>query len=157
MSIEVKLANSDLVALIDEADAELVLSRQWKLFRRRGGLNYAITRGRSAILMHRLLLSGKFIDHKDGNGLNNMRDNLRVCSHHENMMNRKAVDGCVSRFKGVTLNRSTGGWRARAQLNGRTVSFGTFTTEEAAARAYDIGAQSLFGAFARTNKDLGLL
>jgi excisionase family DNA binding protein len=67
--------------------------------------------------MHRLIAGaarGEEVDHKDGDGLNNRRVNLRICTRRQNNMNRKKGSGCSSNFKGVSYFKRhppTRGWR----------------------------------------------
>ncbi|MCP5399876.1 HNH endonuclease [Novosphingobium sp.] len=139
-------------ALIDRDDHPLVAGHSWRF---NGRYAYAKS-GSQTILMHRLLTgaeAGFVVDHIDGDGLNNQRYNLRVCTQAENALNRRRTFG-MSRFKGVYFDR--GGWRSAVQINGRRHRLGTFTTEEQAARAYDKKAVELHGQFAATNMDLGL-
>jgi hypothetical protein len=97
-------------------------------------------------------------DHIDGNGLNNTRANLRLCSHSENIRNQRlrVSDVKRSRFKGVTFYPDTGRWKAVIHHNKVRYSLGIFEIEEEAARAYDAAARERFGEFARTNEDMGL-
>lgn len=91
------------------------------------------------------------VDHKDGDTLNNRRDNLRPCLHALNCQNKKKTSSFTSsRFKGVSLTPSNK-WIAAISLNGRQSYLGSFNTEESAARAYDRRARELFGEFAKTN------
>ena len=140
-------------ALIDEADAELVAGYDWRFFKT--GYAYAPV-GRKYILLHRLVMnvdsSKQFVDHIDGDRLNNQRHNLRLCTHAENMRNRTSTTG-TSRFKGVYATKA-GTWRSAISLNGVRHRLGTFTSEVKAAMAYDKAARELHGEFARTNADL---
>lgn len=89
------------------------------------------------------------VDHKDGNGLNNRRSNLRPALQQQNMMNRPALSNNRSGYKGVTAQR--GKWRAAIALDGKQAFLGYFPTPEAAAHAYDQAAVVMFGEFARFN------
>jgi hypothetical protein len=85
-------------------------------------------------------------DHKDGDGLNNCRDNLRIASSKENGANRKKNIVSTSGFKGVTRHR---GGRWQTQVGKKYV--GLYDTPEEAARAYDTVARETFGTFANLN------
>lgn len=158
------LLTRGMVALIDEPDIDLVAGHNWhaKVWR---GLAYAITSiprigedGRKKRVrdlgMHRLLMGdppGMVIDHIDGDGLNNTRANLRVCTHRSNTHNRSAQRGSTSPFLGVELRAPE--WRGRkpfrAVIGKRFI--GGFATEIEAALAYDQAARDLYGEFARLN------
>lgn len=105
-----------------------------------------------AILMHREILgvaTGMQVDHIDGNGLNNVRQNLRIASQQENNFNTRLRKDNTSGFKGVSCDR--GRWRATIARDGHTKSLGYFDSPQEAAIAYDIAARKLFGEFAQTN------
>lgn len=87
---------------------------------------------------------GMVVDHRDGNTLNNQKINLRTCTVRENSRNSKRHKDSNSPFKGVRKNRDK--WVATVSL-----SLGTFTNPEDAARAYDNAIVQLHGEFARTN------
>jgi hypothetical protein len=109
--------------------------------------------------MHRLLTrasAGVIVDHADMDGLNNRRANLRPCTKAENSQRRRSTSG-KSPFKGVAFHRHSGLHHATINVAGRQVSLRYHKTAEDAARAYDAAAVAHFGAFALTNKELGLL
>ena len=142
-------------AIVDAADVPLVDGKCW-VFRMKGNVAYAISRGRQ---MHRVIAdanSGQEVDHRDGDGLNNRRSNLRIATKSQNGGNRRKNRGCVTRFKGVRYDRSIRtaakiSWQAVIQVNKRRFFLGCFATEEEAALAYDRAAVEHFGEFAKLN------
>lgn len=88
------------------------------------------------------------IDHIDRNRSNNRPHNLRECTVQENNFNRRPIGG-ASKFKGVVLYR--GKWCANIRIDGKKRWLGTFSDQEAAARAYDAAALCHQGEFAVTN------
>jgi hypothetical protein len=145
------------VALVGAADRELMSVFPWRAVRIRHTW-YAETYVEGAReYMHRLLMGvgpGQRVDHRDGDGLNNRRSNLRLVTSGLNQANRRVVLS-KSGYKGVT--QRAGRWRAYITVGGKFQSLGAFATPEEAARAYDAAARELFGEFACTNEDLGLL
>jgi hypothetical protein len=92
------------------------------------------------------------IDHRDGDGLNNTRKNLRWATHSQNLANRPKPKGCfTSRFKGVSWHTQRGKWRASIKVNYKQISLGLWDDEKDAARAYNIFARRFFGCFAKLN------
>ncbi len=103
------------------------------------------------IRMHREILNtpqGMETDHANGNGLDNRRSNLRICTRSQNAANRKVNK---SGYKGVHLHKQTGKWHPRIKVNYESISLGLFENQKDAARAYDKAARHYFGQFARTN------
>jgi hypothetical protein len=144
-------------ALVDDADFELVNKHKWHL--KKGPYTfYAQCRLKNSdvfLRMHRFILGvinpKVLIDHKDLNGLNNQRDNLRVCTSSQNLQNAPRKSNNTSGFKGVSWNKEKKRWVAKTKFNGKYVFIGRFRKKEDAARAYDKKALELFGEFARTN------
>ncbi len=104
--------------------------------------------------MHMAILGGKRnkeIDHRDGNGLNNQRSNLRFCTHAENMRNRNIQKNNTSGYKGVSWNKNARKWQAVIKYNGTHIYLGLFFCLVSAARTYDGKARELYGEFARLN------
>jgi hypothetical protein len=140
------------VASFSLADMEIIMQRQWRIKRsRRHGLTYAVgTVKKKQVAMHRLILPGDHhVDHRDGNGLNNRRENLRACTHAMNMANRGISKGNTTGFKGVV--RCGKRFGAQIKKNRAHTWLGVFSDPAEAARAYDRAALELFGDFARLN------
>lgn len=160
-SVEIPLTQGQ-VAIIDEADLELVGKYRWHA-RKTPTTYYAVGRipGTSGnkTAMHRLIMNAPShaeVDHRDCNGLNNTRDNLRLCSRQGNARNMRRQSTGRSRFKGVSLQSGRAKYRNRwtAQIGvspGVKRFIGRFPTEHEAAEAYDHVARKLFGEFANLN------
>lgn len=140
------------IALVDDADYELVMRFKWSAHCIKGKF-YAVTNS-GRLHMHRLIsgVPGRNVDHKNGDGLNNQRFNLRPSTTSQNGMNRGKQRNNTSGFKGVTRSgKKTQPWMAQIKLNRKLIHLGCHKTAEAAARAYDVRASVLFGAFAVLN------
>jgi len=147
-------------AFVDWQDFDLVKRHNWCLTNNRGNATaYAqawdshekATRRR--VVMHRLIMcppEGMFVDHIDGDGLNNRRSNLRLVTKQQNAFNQFSRGGS-SQYKGVTLDKASGKWRAEIRINGVKKHLGRHVHEEDAAMAYDLAAANLFGDHARLN------
>lgn len=145
------------VAIVDDEDYEAMAKHKWCLYDNRRGHQYAVRFTRvpkkRLVRMHRVILGEPeelVVDHINGDGLDNRRQNLRVCTRTENIRNSKSQGGAVPQFKGVT-RAPNGGFRAMIMANRRSEALGTFNTAEDAARAYDAAAIRLHGDFARLN------
>lgn len=139
------------VAVIDDVDADIIAPYKWWAVKSRSADRwYAATKiGGRRIWMHALLTTYPMTDHRDCDGLNNRRGNLRSCTNAQNCQNRRKGSRASSQFKGVYWNRATETWRACVRKSKKLHYLGTFYTEEAAAEAYRAKATELFGEFAR--------
>ena len=155
---QIKLANNRGIALVDDNDFEETSEHKW-VMSNEPNTNYALTwiniKGKfKTVSMHRLIMKakkGQEVDHRDRNGLNNQKNNLRLCTRSQNLMNMKKRENCSSRYKGVTRSKSAKRWQAQITLNYRNINLGLFDSEIDAARAYNKAAIRLFGEFARLN------
>jgi hypothetical protein len=147
------------VAVVDDDDA-WVLDYSWRVTVDRSGHRYArrsIRTGHKVrdILMHREISKaapGTMVDHKDGDGLNNRRSNLRLATDSQNQWNRKSKRaGTYSRYKGVSWYKAYGTWMAEICKDGVRTYLGQFASEVEAAKAYDRAALEAFGEFAHVN------
>jgi len=154
MTLEIPLTRG-LVALVDDADFDAVAAAgKWYA---RPSLNtfyacrmYPQMDGKQRVVsMHTLVTGWGYVDHIDGDGLDNRRANLRPADQSKNGMNRALGSNNTSGFKGVTRRRL--GWEAGISLDGRQVYLGTFATAQEAAHAYDEAALHHFAEFARPN------
>jgi hypothetical protein len=100
--------------------------------------------------------NGVEIDHCDGNGLNNRRQNLRHATKTENQWNATVRQDNSSGFKGVCFDTEMRRWKASIQYHNKRIHLGRFDSAAEAAIAYDEAATRLFGEFAKTNHALGL-
>lgn len=107
-----------------------------------------------SILMHREIVKTPielFTDHKDHNGLNNQKYNLRVCVRQKNNWNKRIQSNNTSGYKGVSWNKPMKKWQAYIRKDYRKLSLGYFDSLEDAAKEYDKKAIEYFGEFAETN------
>lgn len=104
--------------------------------------------------MHRVILNtphGMYTDHINGNGLDNRRCNLRICTLKQNQGNRKKGDRTTSKYKGVCWATDGSIWQSNISIKGKDVHLGRFKSEIDAAKAYDNAAKEYFGEFAKCN------
>lgn len=138
---------------VDEEDYDFLMQWNWTANYSKGKWYARKHLGnRKYVSMHKVLLDSSIdVDHKDGDGLNNQRHNLRVCTHIQNMQNSVIKSNNTSGYKGVHLRKKDGKWQARIVVNGKRMYLGAFDFIEDAARSYDQKAKEMFGEFAKTN------
>ena len=134
---EIPLGNSDLVALVDTDDYDWLSKFSWTL-------NQGRHAQRNGIYMHREILGlargdKREVDHKNGNGLDNRRANLRIATRSENMLNRAGANRTYagkapsSKFRGVCWNAGREKWMAYCSIEGVRYHLGYYESEKEAA------------------------
>jgi hypothetical protein len=160
------------VVLFDQADADRVLrcefasglvwegriaDRQWHVAHK-PHTDYCVSLipiGRTSVelRLHRAIMGARadqVVDHRNGNGLDCRRENLRLTDGRGNAQNRRRICGRALP-KGVALHKQTGRYEAYIRQAGQKIHLGLFDTPEAAAQMYDLAALRMFGEFANTN------
>lgn len=152
------------VAIVDGEDFEKLAQYRWYA-RDAGNTNYAERRAyvlgsgaknrkESTMIMHRIIMNaqpGQIVDHRNGNGLDNRKENLRFATKSQNSTNAGRRITNKSGFKGVWEDKKRNAFQASITLNGKRQSLGRFKTKEEAHRAYCEAALQKHGEFARFN------
>lgn len=164
------LLSRGMSAMVDDEDYDLLKDYKWHVCPSRktfycirkapsrwpnGRRGKPLFDGPSTILMHRVILrvndSKIHVDHIDGNGLNNQKNNLRPCTVAQNQFNSLKQDGCSSRFKGVSWNKGARKWRVSFGPSGNRIGVGYYDCEKEAALIYNVVASFAHREFAKLN------
>ena len=151
MTKQIKLTRGKF-ALVDDEDAEKLSGYKWQAFWS-GKRWYAKS---VTGYMHRVIMDapkGIQVDHKDNDGFNNVRSNLRIATNQQNQCNRTKTVG-NSQYKGVwrDARKRARQWMAHIKHNQKRIYLGYFDEEDDAAIAYNNAARERFGEFAKLNK-----
>jgi len=144
------------IVVIDDSDFASVKNLKMYVYSLGGGkqkVKYCVfnLNGKS-VFLHRFLMNAKrgdIIDHINGNGLDNRKENLRFCTVSQNMFNRKKAFNSTSRYYGVSFDKHSKKWRSQIHTNGKSITFGRYDNEVDAAKAYDIRVKKYKGEFAK--------
>lgn len=153
--IEIPLTKG-MFALIDEEDFELVSQHKWYLWVGETN-NYAHSKRFKLIRMHRLIMGitdPKIkIDHRNRNGLDNRKENLRIATNSQNTCNKGPYKNRSSMFKGVYWDKKWRKWVVQITPPGKKIMhIGSFVNEKDAALAYNQAAKKYHGEFAYLNQ-----
>lgn len=140
------------VTMVSPEDKEVLASCSWYAEINRRTVYARSDASKTHRLLHRAILSpsrGEMVDHKDGNGVDNRRGNIRPASTAQNSINRKVTKRSRSGYIGVFETPSS--WAAQINKESGCWHLGNFDTPEEAAIARDIGAIQAYGDFATLN------
>jgi hypothetical protein len=146
--------NHGLFAIVDDEDFDRLSERSWYLTT----YSYAAASiGGTTVRMHRFILGleigdPRIVDHVNGNILDNRRQNLRICTVAQNMMNSKLRSDNASGYKGVTWVKRWNRWQARIVISGKQKTLGSFGSPEEAHEVYCLAADMIYGEFANYGK-----
>lgn len=140
-------------AIIDNEDYSLVSQFKWYLLNK-GRTKYV--HNQYGQLLHRVVMKcvkgdGKVVDHKDHDGLNCQKENLRICTHKENQRNVRSHKDSTSKYLGVCWHKKKKKFEVRVRVEGKNIRLGYFFNETEAAKAYDVAAKKHYGEFANLN------
>lgn len=126
----------DVSVIVDKEDLNLVLQYRWFI----GTHGYAITNiNHKKVAMHKLITNtGKdiVIDHKNGNILDNRKDNLRITVHQKNCLNKKERKDNSSGYTGVQYMKNKNKYNAFITYKGKRYSLLCKSIKEAAYARY---------------------
>jgi hypothetical protein len=108
------------------------------------------TGGKGSVRMHRIIMQtpeDMDTDHIDGNGLNNQKENLRLCTRSENLMNQRRNRNNTSGYKGVNWNKRDKKWMSQIKVEGKQIHLGYFSGKEEAYKAYCEASKKYHGEF----------
>ena len=144
-------------AIVDASDFYWLSQWHWFAHWKDGTKSFYVERldkfSGVCISMHRFILGlkkGEICDHKNGNTLDNRRENLRRCTMLENAQNRKINARNKSGYKGVHLFKNR--WKATITFEAKRIHLGYFDSPREAAEAYNLAATIFYGQFANLNK-----
>ena len=149
-------------AMVDDEDFDFI--NQWKWYASKDVRTfYARTNiwlhkigKQKTVRMHRYILllnnPSVLVDHKDCNGLNNQKNNLRIATPYQNAANKSSIQNGYSKYLGVSWHIKIKRWEARISKNNKSHYLGVFKNEVDAAIAYNKKATELHGEFANLNK-----
>lgn len=135
--------------LADNEDYGIKLAKTWY----RHPMGY-LTDGKQG-RFHREVMQaekGQHVDHINGNIADNRKQNLRICTHADNMRNRRLIGkNNKSGYKGVSWSKVSNKWIALINYNKKCKYLGVYHCKIEAAKAYDSAARRLFGQYAKCN------
>lgn len=139
-------------AFIDKDNFDTVKDYGWYAYYDKIGKTfYAVSRTHGTkIKMHRLILNAteeQKVDHTDHNGLNNRKNNIRLCTQSQNCMNKRVQSNNTSGYKGVSFHRGKNKYQAMIMVNRKQIYIGSFLTALEASEAYQKEAKKLHGEF----------
>lgn len=147
---EIKLDSRILtIVQIDDTDYQNLIQYPWWRQPNKYGTIYAVTRFKNgeSMSMHKMIMGpppkGFTWDHKDRNGLNNQKNNLRIATKSQQGQNSIRGNSGISSYRGVSFNKSKGKWFASIKIDGKNHHLGYTFSELEAAKLYNEAAIKL--------------
>jgi len=144
--------SSGKYAIVDSCDYEILSQYTWSFSKGRH-TDYAITwKGKKYMRMHQMIMKpnrGLVVDHINGDGLDNRRDNLRVCTTAENSRNRNLKSTNKSGVTGVFWCKGVKKWTAQITVNYKAKHLGYFKEISDAIKSRKDAESIYFGEFAK--------
>jgi hypothetical protein len=143
--------------IVDDEDFEKLNQWKWWYMNKRGK-EYAISSQKTKYYMHRIITKakkGEYVDHINGNGLDNRKKNLRICKNHQNLWNVGTRKTNTSGLKGIHLDKRIElkkRWCVVFNHNYKQIWVGRFATKKEAVVAYNKKIKEMRGDFAVLNK-----
>lgn len=151
MTKKIKLTQEQYT-LVDDEDFDFLNQWKWFAIKTKSGFYAARNKRicedlkRGHLLMHRAIMNPDkelFVDHIDGNTLNNRKTNLRIVTHRQNHQNRHSK--VSSKYPGVSYDKAKNRWRPCIRINGKSIHLGTFKNEKRAFEVYKEAVHELTG------------
>lgn len=153
------ILNKNKVAFVDDDLFDELNKFKWRADKQHNTFYAArtiVVNGKNKVIyMHRIILnltdSNVFVDHKNRNGLDNQKENIRTCTNSENQKNMAHREGCSSIYKGVSFHKRCKKWQSQIIINGKSKHLGYFEIEIEAAKKYNDYAMIHYREFANIN------
>jgi len=145
------ILSNNKVSIIDDEDFEKVSKYKWSYL----PLGYATRQDWSTkkfLYLHRYIINAPeefIVDHINGDKLDNRKENLRLCSQSQNMMNRGKNKNNTSGLKGVIFRKDTKKWQAQIKLNYKNINLGSYESAIDASKARRRAEKKYYGEFAK--------
>lgn len=153
MTKEISLTKG-YVTIVDDDWYEMLSQVKWSAIVSHDKVYATRDKTPNKVKMHRLIMdvgNKDFVDHINGDGLDNRCLNLRICSPGENRMNSIKKCKSSSKYKGVIWKNKSKVYEAWVSAYKKKIYIGSFKNEEDAALAYNYAAQEYQGEFSRLN------
>lgn len=147
-------------ALVDDEDFKTLNKVKWYASPNYNTFYAARSEGAKKLFIHREVMNtpkGMMTDHIDGNGLNNQKSNLRICTSSQNQMNSTRRKKSKTGFRGVNYSKRDKVFRALIILNGKFKHLGSFSTPKEAHKAYCESVIKYHGEFLKSGQKEGWL
>lgn len=150
--------NKGYQAIVDDEDYDRLMKYNWFVeIKDKNNTVYACRNdGNSKPFMHREVLGLTdptiYTDHKNGNGLDNRKCNLRPCTPRQNNANRPKRSDSNNKYKGITWHKRDQRWEVHVYpKNSKRKYVGSSQCEITAAKMYNEAAKKYYGEFAYLN------